>query len=88
MSTLGGSFVSPNLLIAPASAVKHPFCLDPSRGELDPLWWTPKRLGGHRPGLVREGEVPADLLARLAEDSPQNPHTAAKASNGKAPGTE
>ena len=28
---------------------------------------------------VREDEVPADLLARLAEKSPQNPHTAAKA---------
>ena len=28
---------------------------------------------------VREGEVPADLLSRLAEKSPQNPHTAAKA---------
>jgi len=28
---------------------------------------------------VREDEVPADLLSRLAEKSPQNPHTAAKA---------
>ena len=28
---------------------------------------------------VGEGEVPADLLSRLAAKSPQNPHTAAKA---------
>ena len=28
---------------------------------------------------VGEGEVPADLLARLAAESPQNPHTAANA---------
>ncbi|MFV2069466.1 MAG: hypothetical protein ACC645_21080, partial [Pirellulales bacterium] len=28
---------------------------------------------------VGEDEVPADLLARLAEKSPQSPHTAAKA---------
>jgi hypothetical protein len=31
------------------------------------------------PLKAREYEVPADLLARLAEKSPQYPHTAAKA---------
>ena len=31
------------------------------------------------PLKVREDEVPADLLARLAEKSPQSPHTAAQA---------
>ncbi len=35
---------------------------------------------GYRNALrVRDGEVPADLLARLTEKSPQNPHTAAHA---------
>ena len=35
---------------------------------------------GYRSPLeVSEDEVPADLLARLAAKSPQNPHTAAKA---------
>jgi hypothetical protein len=35
--------------------------------------------GYRNPLAVRDDEVPADLLARLAEKSPQSPHTAAKA---------
>ncbi len=35
--------------------------------------------GYRRPLEVGKDEVPADLLARLAADSPQNPHTTAKA---------
>jgi hypothetical protein len=41
-----------------------------------------------QPLEVSEDEVPADLLARLAEKSPQSPHTAAEARTGKAPGTQ
>ena len=42
----------------------------------------PRWTGGYAyrsPLEVREDEVPADLLTRLAAQSPQNPRTAAKA---------
>jgi hypothetical protein len=40
-----------------------------------------------QPLEVGEGEVPADLLSRLAAKSPQSPHSAAEARKGEAPGT-
>jgi hypothetical protein len=40
-----------------------------------------------QPLEVGEDEVPADLLARLAEKSPQSPHNAAEARKGEAPET-